>query len=120
MQSDGFQVVTDIYGQYRMDYEANKKCKIIFNFSCRRPSTNKEAKEKRIEGTETETAIGTIERGDKNEMINNIYYHRYTLNRFSHLTLVLFLTSFSFPSFYFSRLKMPQRMKMMKTRVKCL
>ena len=26
LQEDGFQVVTDIYGQYRMDYEANKKC----------------------------------------------------------------------------------------------
>lgn len=27
MQADGFQVVTDIYGQYRMDKEANDKCK---------------------------------------------------------------------------------------------
>ncbi len=26
MQADGFQVVTDIYGQYRMDKEANEKC----------------------------------------------------------------------------------------------
>lgn len=30
MQADGFQLVTDIYGQYRMDYEANQKCNIIF------------------------------------------------------------------------------------------
>jgi|694.fasta_scaffold124257_2 hypothetical protein len=29
MQADGFQVVTDIYGQYRMDYDANQKCKYI-------------------------------------------------------------------------------------------
>ena len=26
MQEDGFQVVTDIYGQYRLDREANEKC----------------------------------------------------------------------------------------------
>lgn len=42
MQKDGFQVVTDIYGQYRMDYEANQKCTCALIFSCVGLTANQE------------------------------------------------------------------------------
>lgn len=48
MQSDGFQVVTDRFGQYKMDFEANKKCIIIFILSCWGFAANQKEKKKRI------------------------------------------------------------------------
>lgn len=117
MQADGFQLVTDIYGQYRMDYEANQKCNIIFYFSCLEFASDQEAKKERKEGEKIEGTAGV--RG-KMKMIDNICYQRYTFMSYYHLTLVLLRTSFCSPSLAFILLKIPHSTKTRKTRVKCL
>lgn len=72
MQEDGFQVVTDIYGQYRMDYDANKKCKYLIIFSCVGFATNKKEKEKigKAKKTTRRTSKREARRGSIKEMIN--------------------------------------------------
>lgn len=72
MQEDGFQVVTDIYGQYRMDYDANKKCKYLIIFSCVGFATNKKEKEKigKAKKTTRRTSKREVRRGSIKEMIN--------------------------------------------------
>ena len=51
MKEGGFQVVTDIYGQYRFDYDRNQQCKSLNNFrGVRSPPNQKEIKEIAING----------------------------------------------------------------------
>lgn len=48
--------MTDIYGQYRLDYEANRKCKIYGLFSCGEFTADQKEAEKGAEVTKARIA----------------------------------------------------------------
>ena len=55
MQEDGFQVVTDIYGQYRLDREANEKCNYaVMRYSCSEFTSNQKAQKEQVKAGETQ------------------------------------------------------------------